>query len=157
MNYPIRIRIGSANAGDYETKTYTNSTFAEAVAALQGNHYGDTDYHRDTNVYVVATYAEDHTEHHGPKRQIERHAGEPVFGFEVTVYGRRLAYGGSQDAQVSRGSMGSMTTEATQLLINLETLALQLAVAANAEPFCPACQPELDRYAEREARMRSPE
>lgn len=152
-NYPIRIRIGSASAGDYETKTYTNSTFAEAVTALQGNHDGDGDHHRDVNIYVVGTYAEDHTEDHGPKRQIKRKAGEPVFGLEVTVYGRRLGFGSAQDAEVSRGSMGSMDTKVTQLMINLETLALQLAIAANAEPFCPACQPELDRYAERQARL----
>jgi hypothetical protein len=162
MEANIRIRIGSANNGDYETKTYINSTFAEAVAALQGEHavgvaISDTDtaahYHRRVSVYVVATYLADHDEYHGPKRTIARHADEPIFGFEVTVYGRDLAFGEPRDAEVSRGSMGGMTTDQTRMLIDLETLALNLALAANAEPFCPACRPELDRYAERKARL----
>jgi hypothetical protein len=150
MNANIRIRIGNANAGDYETKTYTNSTFAEAVTALQGTH---DKYHKREMVYVVATYTTDHTEYHGPKRQIERHVDEPIFGFEVTVYGRDLRYAEYSDCEVARGSMGGMTTDQTRMLIDLETLALNLAIAANAEPTCPGCQPELDRYAERQARL----
>src|SRR5258705_13311048 len=107
MDLNIRIRIGSANAGDYETHTYTNSTFAEAVTALQGQHADGSDYHRRNMVYVVATYRTDHTEQHGPKRSLERKADEPVFGFEVTVYGRDLSFGGAKDADVARGSMGA--------------------------------------------------
>jgi hypothetical protein len=154
-NYPVRIRIGSENAGDPETRTYTDSTFAEAVAALQGTHAEpiSAGYHRRETVYVVATYAEDHDEYHGPKRSIARRAGEPVFGASATIYGRDLKFGGQGDAEVSWASGGSMSPEAAELMLTIYRLATEIARAANAEPFCPACQPELARYAERAARL----
>jgi hypothetical protein len=152
-NYPVRIRIGNTHAGDYETNTYTNSTFADAVAALQGSHSHDGDYHRSVSVYVVATYEQDHTEHHGPKRQIERKADEPVFGYEATIYGREIAFGGQRDSRPSWASKGAGDTDEAELMLSLYQLAVQIAKAANAEPFCADCQPALDRYAARQARL----
>jgi hypothetical protein len=152
-NYPVRIRIGSENAGDPETRTYTNSTFAEAVAALQGEHDAEHDYHRRGTVYVVATFAEDHTEQHGPKRSIARKAGEPVFGCSATIYGREIKFAAWGDAEVSWASGGSMSPDEAELMLTLYRLATEIAKAANAEPICPGCQADVDRYAARAARL----
>jgi hypothetical protein len=163
MDLNIRIRIGSANAGDYETKTFTNSTFGEAVAALQGEHVkpepGDhpesTGYHRRNMVYVVATYKADWTKEatSARTRTVSYKADEPVFGFEATVYGRDVSFGTYKDAEPAWASMGSVTVEEARLQARIIGLAIELADAANAEPACSGCKSEVDRYAARQARI----
>jgi hypothetical protein len=153
--YPIRIRIGSQNAGDPETQTYTDSSFAEAVKALQGSHDGDDSYHRDVSVYVVATYGE---ETHVPaiphqRREMTYRVGEPVFRFGAQVYGRQIAYGGTRDAQPSWASMGSTSVEDAKIQMSCIQLAIQLAEAANAEPPCPGCAEEMEKRQARQARI----
>jgi hypothetical protein len=150
--YPIKIRIGSANAGDYETKTYTDSTFNEAVLALQGTH---EDYHRDTGVYVVATYPNTYTETLDRRtgRTTERYAGQPVFGYEAHVYGRGQKYGDSKDAQPSWSSMSTASTEEARMMLGIYDLATRLAEAANTHPRCTGCIAEEAERDERHARI----
>lgn len=153
--HPVRIRIGSPNNGDSETQTYIDSTFADAVKALQGTHDGEDSYHRDTSVYVVATYAEDITVPAIPhrRREVTYRADEPVFGFQAQVYGRRIAYADVQDAQPSWSSMGSCPVEEAELQSELIQLDIQLAKAANAEPTCPGCVEEITARKARLARL----
>lgn len=132
MNYPIRIRIGTEYGQD--------ASFAEAVQALQGKHDG---YHQECSVSVVATYGEDVTVPARPgRREVTYKQGEPVFGHETKVYGRGNRFGLPKDAQVSWGSMGSLDTYTAQRMVQIHQLALQLAIAANAEPPCPECASE---------------
>jgi hypothetical protein len=155
MKNPIRIRIGTPNAGDAVTQTYTDSTFAEAVAVLQGTH--DDDYHRDETVYVVATWPEDTfvpAQGRG-RRDVTYKAGEPLFGFAATIYGRGLSFGEMKDAQPSWASMGTCPVEEAELQVDIIQLAIQIAKAANSQPHCPGCVAEFQRRQDREARMLS--
>jgi hypothetical protein len=153
--YPIRIRIGSPQNGDFDTKTYIDSTFAEAVAALQGTHTPENGYHRDVSVYVVATYPVDTVVPPASNRhrEVTYKAGDPVFGFQAQVYGRRIAYTDVQDAQPSWSSMGSCSVEEAELQSSLIQLAIQLAKAANCEPFCADCRIEMQQRSDRVARL----
>jgi hypothetical protein len=155
--YPIKIRIGSANAGDYETQTYTDSTFNEAVLALQGTHPVEAGYHQDTSVYVVATHAETVTvEGDGRRtRTVTYKAGEPVFGYEAQVYGRgqRWGTGNSKDAQPSWSSKSTGSTDEARLMLAIYDLAVRLAEAANTHPRCTGCIAEETERNERYARI----
>lgn len=153
MDANIRIRIGSANNGDYETKTYTDSTFTEAVLALQGTH---NDYHNDVSVYVVATYPESFTETLDRRgRTAERYAGQPVFGYEGQVYGRGRHFATHKDAVPSWSSHTADTIEDARLMLNIYDLVTRLAEAANTHPRCAACvQDDVERAA-REAEYRA--
>lgn len=151
-NNPIRIRIGSEYAGDRDTQTFTDSTFAEAVAALQGDH--SEGHHKDTPVYVVRVHETTHTVEGDCKRTrtVEYKAGEPLFGERVTIYGRRPAWGSvPKDAEVSFGAGGSTSTQEMRDNIAILTLATEIAEAANAEPYCAKCQKE---FAEQEEKFR---
>jgi len=139
--YPIRLRIGSTHAGSPDTG-YADSTFADAVAALIGGH-PDGSYHQGQIVHVVATYPEAVHEPAPPHlrggKGIDRLAGEPVFGHDVTVYPVDAAYGQPKPAMVSAGSIGTMTTDVAMLHVMLLSLATRLAEAANTAPACPGC------------------
>jgi hypothetical protein len=150
---PIRIRIGSANAGDYATRTYTDSTFDEAVLALQGKHgtEDDTSYHEATSVYVVATYPETFEENLGSEqkpRMVTRDAGQPVFGLEAQVYGRGRKYAEQSNCEVSMSSTTSNTSEA-RIRLEIFDLILRLAEAANTWPRCIECVAQDERRAAR--------
>jgi hypothetical protein len=156
-DYPIRIRIGSPSNGDPETRTYTDSSFMDAVFALQGCHEDDNSYHRDCSVYVVATYPEDTVVPPASKRhrEVTYKAGEPLFGFQAQVYGRRIAYTDMQDAQPSWSSMGSCSVAEAEIQSDLIQLAIQIAKAANAEPTCPGCMEQIAERKARQARLDS--
>lgn len=148
---PIRFRIGSEYAGSQETGEFTDSSFAEAVAALQGDH--SEEYHRDTPVFVLRVHAETHTVEGDGKRTrtVTYQKGQPVFGERVTLYGRRPSFGTvMKDAEVSWGSGGSISTTEAREQLALMTLATELAEAANAEPPCAKC---LAQIAEMEAKF----
>lgn len=145
---PIVIRFGSANEGDYETRTYYHHTFNEAVAHLQGEHEydaetGEPGYHRDYNVYVVATYPntfEEDLGSPGRPRMVARHAGEPVFGYECMVYGRGCRWGsGDRMAYPSWASHTASSTQEARLMLEMYDLATRLAEAANSWPKCEIC------------------
>jgi hypothetical protein len=148
----IRIRIGSEYAGDRETETFTDSTFAEAVAALQGMHDG---LHKGETVFVVNTHAETRTAQGDGRtaRTLTYQQGEPIFGEEVAIYGRWVFQEHFANAQVGWASGGSMSTEEARLKLELITLAISIAEAANAEPPCAKCEAQ---RAENEARFSKP-
>ena len=159
MKPRIRIRIGNAyNGDDSATGQFHNATFAEALKALLGVHKppeteaDSPGYHSSTLVLVVATYPADTDEQVG-RKTVSHREGEPIFGQEVTVYGRETAWGQPEprDAQISMGSIGTHDTATAQLRLSLLTLAISLAEAANAEPACPVCAAYAERRAARKA------
>lgn len=152
---PLVIRLNSANEGDWETKTYTDATFDEAVAHLQGTHrtYEDgSGGHKDNYVYVVATYPETFEEEidswRNDGRKVTRHAGEPVFGYEARITGRGQKYASHSFCEVGMAS-GTEQTAAARLRLSIYELAIRLAEAANTWPTCEQC---LSEEAEREAK-----
>jgi hypothetical protein len=121
-NVQLRIRIGNSYAGD--NGVFTNSTMAEAIAALD-----------ETPVYVVGCYIKAFEEEVGfgrSKRTITRKTDQPVYGLEVTVNPKYSAFGGARQAEVNWSALGAQDTDTTLLYVQLLQVAANLAQCANA-------------------------